>query len=175
VKKKFWGAWVLLLVVGFMLAAGGCGGGGGDGGGGAVGSSINGTWKIYAIIDEKYNQPIYDFSPSDLTITVTRDSVSGEIRLSGKDVDVVEHPQGAVRITTSNNVYSMHGVPSSELEESDDSYLPEGARLDVYSYKDSSGGNVTFTYLTGISGDMLDYADVLTYEVWGYKIAFTRN
>jgi hypothetical protein len=35
VKRKFWSAWILLLVMGFMAAAGGCGGGGGSDGGGS--------------------------------------------------------------------------------------------------------------------------------------------
>jgi hypothetical protein len=157
--------WLVLFTLIFVMMTGGCGGGGGGGDGGEGGGSIDGTWKIYAIIDDDYNAPI--MMSSGLTITVTRNSETGEIRLSGNDVRYDTYSQGAIEITANGNTYLMRGVPSSEEEEIDESLFPSSVdvRAVQYSYSD-----VTFTHLTGSS-----VTELLDYQVWGYKIEWVRN
>ena len=161
-----YGFGLALLALIFVVATGGCGGGGGSGGGGS--GSINGTWKVYSVIDDT-NGGI-TMIESGLTVTVTRNSETGEIRLSGNNVHYDIYPQGHIVISAKGKTYIVRGVPSSKLEDIDESSLPEGVRLDVYTYDDpSTTAGIGFSYLTGMGADVLDY------EVWEYKIDFVRN
>lgn len=165
-KQSFW---LVLFALIIMLTAGGCGGGGGGGGGGAAGS-INGTWKILSIIDSSHGG-FMNVSSSGVTVAVTRNSETGEIKLSGNSVRYNDtYPQGYIEISgTNGSTYLMRGVPSSTLEDEDkygDS-VPDSVKLEVCTYSAPSGNQIVFTYLTGM-GETLDY------EVWGYKIGFIR-
>jgi hypothetical protein len=163
-----YGSWFVLFALLFVVMVGGCGGGGGDGGGGALGdAAINGTWKIYSVIDN-----ILRIADSGQTVTVTRNGETGEIRLSGNGVSYEEpYPQGYLEFKVDGGTYAMRGVPSSTLKTLDDS---EGAYGDLAQYVKiySSDEGVTFTF---VAESQWGGVDVLDYEVEDYKIDFVRN